>query len=80
MSKALPFKFLLLVFALSIPFWLIGAVTRLQLLSGLSVSALGAFCPLMAAVILVYRANKTAGVTGLLKRSFDYKRPTPLAA
>ena len=74
MSKAFPFKFFLLVFALSIPFWLIGAVTGLQLLPGLSVSALGAFCPLMAALILVYREDKAVGVTKLLKRSFDYKR------
>ena len=68
------FAFFLLVFALSIPFWLIGAVTSLQLLPGLSVSALMAFCPLMAAVILAYREDKTVGVTELLKRSFDYKR------
>ncbi len=32
------------------------------------------FCPVTAALILVYRENKTAGVTELLKRSFDYKR------
>jgi membrane protease YdiL (CAAX protease family) len=32
------------------------------------------FCPLIAALILVYGENKTAGVTELLKRSFDYKR------
>lgn len=48
-----PQKFYLLVFALSVPFWWVGAVTSLQLLPGLSVSALGAFCPLIAAVILV---------------------------
>jgi hypothetical protein len=32
------------------------------------------FFPLIAASILVYREHKTAGVTELLKRSFDYKR------
>jgi membrane protease YdiL (CAAX protease family) len=32
------------------------------------------FCPATAAIILVYRENKTAGVRDLLKRSFDYKR------
>ncbi len=67
-------KFFLLVFALSIPLWLIGAVTPLQLLPGLPVSSLMAFCPLVAASILVYRADKTAGMTELLKRSFDYRR------
>src|SRR5262249_40892910 len=69
-----PLPFFLLVFALSVPFWLIGAVTKLHLLPSLPVSSLGAFCPLMAASILVYRENKTAGVTELLKSAFDYKR------
>jgi len=69
-----PLKFFLLVFALSIPLWLIGAMTPLQLLPGLPVSSLMAFCPLIAASILVYREDKTTGVTELLKRSFDYRR------
>jgi CAAX protease family protein len=69
-----PLKFFLLVFALSVPFWLIGAALGGQILPGLPVSALGAFCPLAAASILVYRKNKTEGVKELLKRAFDYKR------
>lgn len=73
-EKRSPLKFFLLVFALSIPLWLIGAVTPLQLLPGLPVSSLMSFCPLIAASILVYRENRTAGVTELLKRSFDYRR------
>ncbi len=32
------------------------------------------FCPVTAALIFVYRENKTAGVSELLKRSFDYNR------
>ena len=31
-------------------------------------------CPVTAALIFVYRENKTPGVTQLLRRSFDYKR------
>jgi membrane protease YdiL (CAAX protease family) len=69
-----PLKFFLLVFAFSIPFWLIGSVTGLQLLSDLPVSALMFVCPMMAASTLVYRENKSAGVIELLKRSFDCKR------
>jgi membrane protease YdiL (CAAX protease family) len=69
-----PLKFFLLVFALSLPLWLIGAVTRRQLLPGLPVSALMFFCPVTAASMLVYREHKTAGVTALLKRAFDYRR------
>ena len=69
-----PLKFFVLVFALSIPFWLAGALTTLQLLPGLPVSSLMFFCPVTAALIFAYRENQTAGVTELLKRSFDYKR------
>jgi uncharacterized protein len=69
-----PLKFFVLVFALSLPFWVIGAVTRLQLFPGLPVSALMAVCPLIAASMLVYREHKIAGVTELLKRAFDYQR------
>jgi hypothetical protein len=69
-----PLKFFLLVFTLSLPFWLAGSLTTFKLLPGVPVSALMFFCPALAAVILVYRENKTAGVTALLKRSFDTKR------
>lgn len=69
-----PLKFFLLVFALSIPFQLIGAVTSRQLLPGIQMSSLMLVCPAMAAAILVYKENKIPGVIELLKRSFDYKR------
>jgi hypothetical protein len=48
-----PLTFCLVVFARSIPFWLIGAVTRLPRLPGLPASSRMAFCPRMAASILV---------------------------
>jgi uncharacterized protein len=66
--------FFLLVFTLSIPFWIIGAVTDRQLLPGLSVSAVMAFCPMVAALLLVHREKGTAGVTELLRRCFDFQR------
>ena len=69
-----PLKFFLLVFALSVPFWLIGGVTDLQLMPGLSVSALMTFCPMLAALILVHRERGTSGVVALLRRSLDSKR------
>jgi hypothetical protein len=69
-----PLKFFILVFALTIPFWLIGAITGLELLPGLPVAAFGAFCPMLAALMLVYQENRTAGMTALLKRAFDCTR------
>ncbi len=67
-------NFFLLVFVLSIPFWLIGIATKQQLMPGLSISALMGFCPMVAAVILVNLNKGSAGVLALLKRSFDFKR------
>jgi membrane protease YdiL (CAAX protease family) len=69
-----PQAYVVLTFVLSIPFWLVGAVTKLQILPSLPVSSLMAVCPLIAAAILVYRENGRAGVLELLKRSFDFKR------
>jgi uncharacterized protein len=66
--------FFLLVFALSIPFWLIGGATDLQLISGLSVSALAAVCPMLAALLCVHQTQGSAGALALLKRCFDFKR------
>jgi membrane protease YdiL (CAAX protease family) len=74
-----PLKFFLLVFALSIPIWLIGAMAErgLPLPMNLPVSALQAFCPITAALILVYRKDALRGVRRLLKRVVDYKRIRP---
>jgi uncharacterized protein len=63
-----------LTFALSIPFWIAGALTKFQILPGIPVSALGLVCMVGAASILVYRENGLNGVLELLKRSFDFKR------
>ena len=67
-------RYFLLVFALSIPFWLFGATTDLQLVPGLSASALMALCPMTAALILVHREGKAHGVIDLLRRSVDFRR------
>jgi len=69
-----PGRFFVLVFALSVPLWLIGAAVDVQLLPGLPLGALGAVCPSLAALILVHQEDKAAGVTELLKRSFDCGR------
>ena len=73
LPRSLP-KFFMLVFAISIPIWLISAAVDVELLPGLPLSALGAFCPMVAALVLVFEERKTAGVVALLKRSFDFKR------
>lgn len=69
-----PFTYFALTFALSIPFWIAGALTTFQILPGIPLSALGLLCMVGAASILVYRESGLAGVAALLKRSFDFKR------
>lgn len=66
--------FFLLVFGLTIPFWVLGALTGIELLPGLPVAAFAVVCPALAAAILMLRENKTAGVVALLKRAFDAER------
>ena len=71
-----PLKFFLLVFALAIPIWLIGAIAGrgLPLPMNLPVSALQAFCPLIAALILVYREEGVGRLWRLSSRVFDQRR------
>lgn len=75
-SSRSPLLFVLLVFALSVPFWLIGAKYRIELLPGLPLAATMIVCPMAAALILVARESGRAGVFEHLRRSFDHQRIT----
>jgi hypothetical protein len=77
MTVRAPFAFVVLLFAISVPFWLVGALSGGELLPGLPVSALMAVCPVLAALALVYRRERGAGAVRLLKRSFDYDGVRP---
>jgi membrane protease YdiL (CAAX protease family) len=68
------FIFFVLVFVLSIPFWVLGMINPIQLLPGLPISAFGVFAPVLSALILVYKDERLLGVLQLLERSFDFKR------
>lgn len=68
------FVFFALVFALSIPFWILNVLNPIELLPGLPISALGAVIPALAALILVYKNDGISSVLELLKRSFDFNR------
>ncbi|MFI4974709.1 MAG: CPBP family intramembrane glutamic endopeptidase [Caulobacterales bacterium] len=66
--------FFLVVFALAVPFWVLGAEWDIQLLPGLPIAALMFVCPALAAVILSWREHGAAGVSAQLKRALDYDR------
>jgi len=68
--------FFALVFALSVPFWVIGMSSVWQLLPGLPIAALNFACPSLAAAWLVYRREGAGAVADLARRSFDYRRIT----
>ncbi len=72
--KKSPLIFFVLVFALSLPFWLLGFLVNTQELPiHLPASALMFVCPLIAACILVSREGQSGGVRRLLRRAFDHK-------
>ena len=77
-SKRSPFLFFVLVYALSIPLWVLNAIYPIKLpVDNLPVTDIVAtFTPVIAASILVYREEGLFGVKSLLKRAFDYKRIT----
>lgn len=77
-SKRSPLKFFILVYALSIPLWVINVIFPIKLpVDNLPVTDIVAtFSPMIAASLLVYREKKLLGVKNLLKRAFDYKRIT----
>lgn len=67
--------FFLLVFGLSLPFWLLGALTgRLELPVDLPLGALQAVVPGVAASLLVFRQSGQRGVRALLARSIDVRK------
>lgn len=78
MAKKLPWAYLILVFVISLPFWLLGAVypdaLRNVIGVNLPTSALMVFNPMIAAAILTAREKGWPGVKSLLKRTGDFRR------
>src|SRR5271166_6388542 len=75
--KKSPFKFIVFVYILSIPFWIIGALTKSTgalTRVNIPVSALMAVCPVIAALIFTFREEGSGGAKRLLARILDYKR------
>jgi uncharacterized protein len=68
--------FFLLVFSLSVPFWVLGTFVNLQgiIPINLPIAALMLLCPITAAIILTRKADKKNGVKILLNQVADYKK------
>jgi hypothetical protein len=70
-------NWVLLLFGLSIPLWVIGSIYDVQLFPGLKLFQLPLAMPAVAALILIYRENGSAGITALLKRTYDFRNIKP---
>jgi hypothetical protein len=74
MRAASPATFFLLVLLFSAPFWVLDVASQVQLMPGMSISALMAFCPMVVALILRQREQSRGGALCLLRRSGDFRR------
>jgi membrane protease YdiL (CAAX protease family) len=70
-------NFVLLLFGLSIPLWVIGSIYDVQLFPGFKLFQLPLAMPVVAALILIYRENGITGVIALLKRTYDFRNIKP---
>ncbi|MFN8422269.1 MAG: CPBP family glutamic-type intramembrane protease [Anaerolineae bacterium] len=67
--------FVVLEFALSIPFWAVGALAQAKIIPDqVLLRASWSLTPMIAAAILVYRAEGAAGVKSLFGRIVDFPR------
>ena len=75
-----PYLFFLLVFLLSVPFWILifwGERFLPDVPANLPITAPMVLIPMIAAAILVYRESGREGVKALLRRAFDWKKIPP---
>ena len=66
-------NFLLLLFSLSTPCWVLGAIYDVQIFPGFKLFQLPLAMPMVAAIILIYKESGKNGVIGLLKRAYDFR-------
>lgn len=72
-----PLTFFALVFALSVPFWALGAILGGELMPGLPVASVMVVAPALAALLLRFARSGPAGAGALLARAGDARRLAP---
>ncbi len=70
-TPAAPFRFFVLTFVLSLPFWALGSLAARDILPDLPISALMVICPALAAVMLIWRAGGAGAVKRFLSGAID---------
>jgi membrane protease YdiL (CAAX protease family) len=71
------FRFVLLLFGLCIPFWVLGAAYDIQLFPGFKLFQAGLAMPMFASLLLTYYERGWAGTAALLRRTYDVSRISP---
>ena len=64
-------RYVLLLFSLCIPVWVIGAAFDVQLFPGFKLFQAGLMMPMVASLLLTYHERGWAGTTALLRRTYD---------
>ena len=71
------FRFVLLLFGLCIPVWVLGALFDVELFPGFKLFQAGLAMPMVAALILTYQERRGAGIAALMRRTWDVARIQP---
>lgn len=70
-------RFVLLLFGLCIPLWVLGALYDIELFPGFKLFQAGLAMPMFASLILTFSEKRWAGVATLLRRTWDVARIKP---
>lgn len=71
------FRYVLLLFALCIPVWVIGAMWDIELFPGFKLFQAGLAMPMVASLLLTYYERRWAGTAALLRRMYDIGQVRP---
>lgn len=72
-----PLRFFALVVALTIPFWALSALNGTQIIPGVPIAGLAAFCPAAASLLLVGHDEGGPAARDMLLGALDVRRITP---
>jgi CAAX protease family protein len=70
-------RFVLVLFGLCVPVWVIGAAVDLEIFPGFKLFQAGLAMPMIASLLLTYRERGWAGIVALLRRTVDVGRISP---
>src|SRR5512143_1414962 len=65
------FRFVLLLFELCVPVWVLGALFDIELFPGFKLFQAGLAMPMVASLILTYEERRWPGIAALLRRTGD---------